>query len=149
MATKKTTKKTKKKKSKSFGAGTIDGYINQLEAEGAEIAFCLKREIKALLPNAISKIYHGIPVWFLGENAVVGFGVTAKKNIKLLFWNGQAFKEPALTAVGSFSAAKIEFKKASEIRMPDLRRWLKKSGKDVWDLTGMLSGSQGAGQPLL
>ena len=51
------------------------------------------------LPKAISTIWHGSPVWFIGENPVVGYHVTPK-HVNLLFWSGQAFGEPALKAAG-------------------------------------------------
>lgn len=100
----------------------------------------LRTEIESLLPQATSKLYHEMPVWFIGENAVVGFGLTAKRNIKLLFWNGQAFGEPALRAVGSFEAAQMEYKSLSEIKPGELRRWIRKSGKLIWDFAAIRKG---------
>ncbi len=82
-------------------------------------------------------IYHGMPVWFIAGNAVVGYGVTAKKQVNLLFWNGQALKEPDLKAVGKFKAAQIQFGDVEEIDKKKLKKWLKKAGKDIWDFAGM------------
>jgi len=101
------------------------------------ISKVLKAEISKALPQATHKIYHGIPVWFIGENAVVGIRINAKKVMGLLFWNGQALKEPALKPMGSFKAAEIYFKDVSEIKLSDLRRWLKKAGKDIWDFASI------------
>jgi uncharacterized protein YdhG (YjbR/CyaY superfamily) len=95
----------------------------------------LHSEINVGLPKGTSKIYHAAPVWFIGENAVVGFGVTATKGVNLLFWNGQALKEPELKAVGKFKAAQIYFKDVTEINTKNLRRWLKKAAKDIWDFS--------------
>jgi len=96
-----------KAKNKSLGAKTIAGYLQKLGPTLGPVAKILRREIESLLPQASSRLYHGMPVWFIGENAVVGLGLTAKKTIKLLFWNGQAFDEPKLKAIGSFEAAQI------------------------------------------
>lgn len=68
----------------------------------------LRRLIDAALPDATSKIWHGSPVWFIGENPVVGYNTSAK-TVNLLFWNGQAFD------------AKL------------IRRWLTKAKADVFD----------------
>jgi hypothetical protein len=87
----------------------------------------------AVLPQATSKIWHGSPVWFIGENPVAGYNVTAKKGVNLLFWNGQSFGEPALKAAGKFRAAQIQFTDVSEIDPKALRRWLKKASTDIWD----------------
>ena len=97
----------------------------------------LRKEISSCLPKAIPRIYHRLPVWFVGENAVVGYRVTAKHGVTLLFWNGQAFKEPDLKSVGSFEAAQIQYQTVSEIKIAPLRRWLKKAGKDIWDFAGL------------
>jgi hypothetical protein len=88
--------------------------------------------IDATIPNATSKVWHGSPVWFIGENPVVGYSATAK-SVNLLFWNGQAFKEPALIPVGKYGAARAKFSEFSEIDVKVLRRWLKKAKTDVFD----------------
>ena len=85
----------------------ISKYLGAQKPECRTICRKLMKEIKATLPKATSRLYHGSPVWFVGENAVVGFSVTAKNEVKLLFWNGQAFDEPQLKAVGKFKAAQI------------------------------------------
>ena len=78
-----------------------------------------------------------MPVWFVGENPVVGFNVTAQKGVNLLFWNGQSFGEPALKAAGKFKAAQIQFTDGTQIDLKMLRRWLKKAGTDIWDYSGI------------
>jgi hypothetical protein len=102
----------------------------------------LRAEIQATLPKAKSKMYHGLPVWFVGENAVVGFKVTSKKTVMLLFWNGQNFDEPALKASGSFEAAEIHYKDVAEMDLKSLKRWLKKAGKDIWDFAALRKSSK-------
>lgn len=116
---------------------SIAAYVSAQKPELAAICRVLRKEIKAALPKAVGRIYHSTPVWFIGENAVVGFSVTAKKQVNLLFWNGKAFKDPGLKAVGKFKAAQIQFGDKSEIDGKKLKRWLKKAGKDIWDYAGM------------
>jgi hypothetical protein len=118
------------------GADVIAHYAKTQAAEHAAICHALRAKIDAVLPKAISKIWHGSPVWFIGENPVVGYNVTSKKGVNLLFWNGQSFGEPALKAVGKFRAAQIQFTYVSEIDSKALRRWLKRAGTDIWDSRG-------------
>ena len=118
-------------------SGGIPSYISAQKPALAAICRALRKEIKAALPKASGKMYHSTPVWFIGDNAVVGFSVTAKKKVNLLFWNGKAFKEPELKAVGKFKAAQIQFGDVEEIDKKKLKKWLKRSGKDIWDFAGM------------
>jgi hypothetical protein len=115
------------------GADAIAHYATTQTAEHRAICHALRAEIDASLPKATSKIWHGSPVWFIGENPVVGYNVTSKKGVNLLFWNGQSFGESALKAAGKFRAAQIQFTDVSEIDSKALRRWLKKASTDIWD----------------
>lgn len=92
----------------------------------------LRELIDAALPKATSKVWHGSPVWFLDDNPVVGYNATAKA-VNLLFWNGQAFEEPALKPVGKYRAAQAAFADAAEIDPKVIRRWLKKAKSEVFD----------------
>src|SRR5262245_21932104 len=91
----------------------------------------LRALIDTALPKANSKIWHGSPVWFLDDNPVVGYNATAK-TVNLLFWNGQAFDEPALKPVGKYRAAQAVFADAAEIDRKIIRRWLKNAKTDVF-----------------
>jgi uncharacterized protein YdhG (YjbR/CyaY superfamily) len=119
-------------KKKPAVADAIAQYASTQSAEHTLICQGLRREIEAVLPKATSKIWHAMPVWFVGENPVVGYKATAK-HVNLLFWNGQSFGEPALQAAGKFKAAQIQFTDESQIDVKALRRWLKKAGTDIWD----------------
>ena len=92
----------------------------------------LRELITAAIPKAKAKVWHGSPVWFIGENPVVGYNATAK-TVNLLFWNGQAFDEPDLKRVGKYGAAQAVFDDAAEIDAKVVRRWLKKAKSDVFD----------------
>jgi hypothetical protein len=58
---------------------------------------------------------------------------TPAKSVHLLFWNGQAFDEPALKPVGKFRAAQAILRDAAEIDPRVVRRWMKKAKADVFD----------------
>ena len=92
----------------------------------------LREWIDAALPGATSKVWHGSPVWFIGDNPVVGFDATAKA-VDLLFWNGQAFGESGLLPVGKYGAATARFSDAAEVDPTVVRRWLRKARSEVLD----------------
>jgi hypothetical protein len=119
-----------------MAADPISAYAKSLTPKQAAICAALRKSIDAGLPMATSKVWHAIPVWFIGENPVVGY--TKKPGgVALMFWNGQSFQEADLEAVGSFKAAHILYSDASQISSKDMTRWLKKAAADVWDLAGM------------
>ncbi len=97
-------------------------------------AICEKlgSHIDAALPHAESKIWHAIPVWFLDGNPVVGYS-KLKNCVRLLFWSGQSFEEPALQNEGKFKAAEIRYTASEQIKTDDLNRWLKKAEEIQWD----------------
>ena len=115
----------------------IANYNRTQAAEHGAICRVLCKEIDASLPEATSKIWHAIPVWFIGGNPVVDYSVTSKNGVNLLFWNGQSFGENNLKAAGKFKAAQIQFTEVSQIDQKGLRRWLKKARTDVWDFKGL------------
>ena len=92
----------------------------------------LRDLIDTSLTKATSKVWHGSPVWFIGENPIVGYGASAK-TVKLLFWNGQSFDDSALIPVGKYWAAQAIFTDASEIVPATIRRWLKLAKTNVFD----------------
>jgi len=119
----------------------ILAYDRTVPAGHREIAQVLHREIAGVLKKAEVKIWHAMPVWFVDGNPVVGYK-SGSKHVTLLFWNGQAFDEPGLVAAGKFKAAQIHYVSASEIRVAELRRWLKKAGRDIWDYKALRAGCE-------
>lgn len=113
----------------------IAAYDAARPAREAAICRRLRTEITATLPDASSKVWHGAPVWFVGETPVVGYSVPARGGVVLLFWNGQAFDEPALQPMGKFQAAQAEYAALADIKVAPLRRWLRKAGKQLWDVS--------------
>jgi hypothetical protein len=110
----------------------IAAYSRAQAASQRETCETLRALITTALPKASAKVWHGAPVWFLGENPVVGYSVKTK-GVSLLFWNGVAFKEPGLTLVGKHGAAEALFPGGAELDGKAIRRWLKKAGAKVLD----------------
>lgn len=108
-------------------------YTTALSPAHAAVCQQLRAEIERALPKATSKIWHGRPVWFIDDTPVTGYHITAKRGVNLLFWSGQLFDEPRLTAAGKFKAAQIQYNVAGEIDVKALRRWLKKCSTLIWD----------------
>jgi len=92
----------------------------------------LREELDAVLGQQHSKLWHGAPVWFVGQNPVAGYSVNSR-GVCLLIWNGRAFKEDSLHPVGKFFAAELRFTDASEIRVTKLRGLIKQAKTNVWD----------------
>lgn len=118
------------------GARGMKGDEIGAYAQGQEPAFrktcdSLRGLIDAALPKASSKVWHGSPVWFIGENPVVGYSAT-KKAVNLLFWNGRAIDE-ALAPVGKHGAAQASFAVPSDVDRKVVRGWLRKAKTDVFD----------------
>ena len=106
---------------------------HQRQAE-ADFALCeaLFARIRDALPDATAKVWHRHPVFFLTGNPVVGYSVHAE-GVRLLFWSGQSFDEPALRPVGSFRAAEARFGRVDDLDDASLRRWLAKARDIQWD----------------
>lgn len=92
----------------------------------------LAEQIIKGLPDSENKLWHGHPVWFDDGNPIVGYSVR-KHHVTLLFWSGQTFDEPGLKPEGTFKAAEAWYTTESEINVPDIQRWLKKSLLIQWD----------------
>jgi hypothetical protein len=92
----------------------------------------LRELIDGALPKATSKVWHGSPVWFVGENPVVGYSA-GKTAVNLLFWNGLALGEASFRPVGKHGAAQAVFQNAEEIDPKAVRGWLKWAGANVFD----------------
>jgi Domain of unknown function (DU1801) len=109
--------------------------IKYNEMQGAihkELCDLLAKEIDGNLIGAESRIWHAHPVWFLDGNPVVGYS-KEKPGIRLMFWSGADFEEPALNIVGKkFKDASAFFNDLSEIKKTDVRRWLNKAQEIQW-----------------
>ena len=93
----------------------------------------LEQAIDRHLLGAESKIWHAHPVWFLDGNPTVGYS-KMKDCIRLMFWSGADFDEPALKpGTGKFKDASARYTHSDQIDSADLRRWLEKSRTIQWD----------------
>ena len=113
----------------------VAAYNAKLDPQRAAITDRLRAIIDAQLPQAEGKTWHAIPVWFIGENPVVGY-TERKTGVMLMFWNGQHFDEPELEASGSFHMAQIAFEDVAQIDEQKLAGWLAKAGTSIWDMVG-------------
>jgi len=90
-------------------------------------------EISTQMPDAENKLWHGHPVWFLEGNPITGYS-KEKKGIRLMFWSGADFEEPALKVIGKkFKDASVYFSDPDGINTDDLKRWLEKARNIQWD----------------
>jgi hypothetical protein len=131
---------TKPAASTMEGADSITRYNAALSTEHAAICNALRQEIDAVLSGSSCNIWYANPVWFIGDAPIVGYNITAKNTVNLLFWSGQLFDEPNLKASGKFKAAQVQFMTASEIEINALHSWLKKSAVHIFDYNAMRQG---------
>ena len=111
----------------------VKNYNDSLSIQDKEICDILATEINKNLPEAENKIWHRHPVWFLDGNPIVGYS-KLKDCIRLMFWSGISFNEELLKpGTGKFKDASIRISNASEVKVSDLKRWLKKSREIQWD----------------
>ena len=114
---------------------SIAAYDQAQPPTQAAICARLRKIFDAALPKATSKVWHGSPVWFIGENAVVGY--TARPAaVAVLFWNGKEFEDPMLEPVGKFHAAQVKYADLAGIDEKLLARWLRKAKTNIWDGVG-------------
>jgi len=108
-------------------------YHNSLPAEDKIVCDQLYSIIDAKLPDAVSKVWHGHPVWFLDGNPIVGYS-KQKKGIRLMFWSGADFDDEKLNVRGEkFKDASIFYNQIDDIKVEDINHWLQKSITIQWD----------------
>lgn len=116
----------------------IVSYNTALTSEREQqICAQLMNLIAAALPDASGKVWHGHPVWFLDENPIVGYS-KRKDGISLLFWSGQSFDTPGLTAEGKFKAAEIRYTDPLQINEQIVALWLAESRSIQWDYKNLV-----------
>ncbi len=112
-----------------------DTLMSHAEQTADHRALCdlLAHEIAAALPEAVNRVWHAHPVWFLNDNPTVGYS-RQKAGIRLMFWSGADFGEPALNVVGKkFKDASVFFNTVADVNTTDLRRWLQRAREVQWD----------------
>ena len=87
--------------------------------------------LNAELPDATTKLYHGIPVWCVGDQPTVGIK-PAKAHLSVLFFRGQRVVEKLgqdetgkLVASGSFELASVKLASAADLDEASLRTWVR------------------------
>lgn len=111
----------------------IKAYNSKQTSEDKKICNTFAEEIDSNLKGAESKIWHSHPVWFLDGNPVVGYS-KQKAGVRLMFWSGESFEEEYLKpGTGKFKDASVFYTSIEEIKIKDLKRWLKKSKSIQWD----------------
>lgn len=93
--------------------------------------------IGSVLPEAVGKVWHGHPFWFINENPIVGYNIR-KDIVHLIFWSGQSFEEENLKAIGKFKAAEIQYTSDQKMNTTALKKWLKKSKVIQWDYKNLI-----------
>ena len=110
----------------------ITSYLASLSEQDRQICLRLMNAIEQHLPQAIGKVWHGSPVWFMDGNPIVGFS-KLKNHVQLLFWSGESFDVAGLTPVGKHKAAEARYTDAAGIDPDQLAIWLNKALVIQWD----------------
>jgi hypothetical protein len=110
----------------------IASYTASLSEHDRQICQVLMNAIEQRLPQAVSKVWHGSPVWFIEDNPIVGVS-KLKNHVQLLFWSGQSFDEAGLTPAGKHKAVEARYTDATEIDPVSLAIWLDKAERIQWD----------------
>ena len=113
----------------------ISQYHKKHSSQQAKVMKALREELDRALGQEHSKLWHGAPVWFVDQNPVAGYSVNSR-GVCLLFWNGKAFDDASLHAVGKFFAAELRYTDASEVQVSKLRRLIRQAKTNVWDSVG-------------
>ena len=80
------------------------------------------------LPGATTKLYHGIPVWCVGDEPTIGIK-PAKAHLSVLFFRGQRIADPTgtLVASGSFEMASVKLASPADLDENALRAWVREA----------------------
>jgi hypothetical protein len=88
------------------------------------------------LPDATTKLYHGIPVWCVGDQPTVGLK-PARAHLSVLFFRGQRILDGQgqdatgkLVASGSFELASVKLASTDDLDETALRTWVR-AAKDI------------------
>jgi hypothetical protein len=114
-------------------APTIAAYNKAQILKAKKVCEFLQKNINQGLKQSESKIWHGTPVWFIDGNPIVSYSVRKDGRVSLMFFSGQSFEEKSLEAEGKFKAAEIFYTDVKEIKITNLKRWLKKAKTIQWD----------------
>ena len=117
---------------------TIEVQVYNENQTAKDLVICnwLAETIAAALPEAVGKVWHGHPVWFIDSNPVVGYH-RQKDSVRILFWSGQSFNDEALKAIGSFKAAGVAIESVETLNQDAFAGWLEKCRSIQWDYANL------------
>jgi hypothetical protein len=116
----------------------IADFNRRQDARHQALCDALATTIDNGLPDAEAKIWHGHPVWFLQGNPIVGYS-KQKPGIRLMFWSGADFAEPALDVIGQkFKDASVFLDTVDDLDMDAMARWLTKAQAIQWDYANIV-----------
>lgn len=119
-------------------AKDIIAYNEAQSVADQEICSLLAGELTKYLPGAENKVWHAHPVWFLEGNPIAGYS-KQKAGIRLMFWSGADFEEPALNVSGEkFKDASVFYNSVGAIDLIALQRWLEKAIRIQWDYKNLV-----------
>ena len=92
----------------------------------SELQSAVSDVIGSELPDAATKLYHGIPVWCVGDQPTVGLK-PAKAHLSVLFFRGQKIRDATgkLVGSGSFEMASVKLTSAADLDEEALRTWVR------------------------
>ncbi len=114
----------------------VQAYNDKQTAEDRVVCNWLGSTIDTALPEALGKVWHGHPVWFINNNPVVGYH-RQKDSVRILFWSGQSFDDDLLKAVGSFKAAGLAIESIETLDKAAFTVWLESSRAIQWDYANL------------
>ncbi|MDD3637115.1 MAG: DUF1801 domain-containing protein [Bacteroidales bacterium] len=116
----------------------IRAYNDSQTKNDKAICDLLYELISQNLPEAVNKIWHAHPVWFLDGNPIVGYS-KLKDCIRMLFWSGASFDEKDLKpGTGKFKDASIRYTSVDQIKIDDINRWIEKAKTIQWDYKNLI-----------
>lgn len=116
----------------------ILAYNERQEPSHRAVCDVLAQVIARHLAEAEGTIWHAHPVWFVDGNPTVGYS-TQKPGVRLMFWSGADFEEPALNVVGTkFKDASVFFTDVSDVDEAAVRQWLAKAREIRWDYKNLV-----------
>lgn len=111
-----------------MAAATIDEYLAGLPAAVAPVASALRAVIDGEAPDAASRMYQGIPVWFFRDAMSIGVKANSR-DVSLLFFAGQRMSDPTglLRASGSFELASVKLATTGDVDEDVIRDWIRRA----------------------
>lgn len=111
-----------------MAAPTIDAYLAGLDTDVAAVARHLRALVESELPGTPSRMYQGIPVWFIREKMSVGIKAN-RADVALLLFTGQRIADPTglLRPSGSFELASVKLATPGDVDETIIRDWLRQA----------------------